>query len=186
MNAVPAFMITASLLPAVMTGAEAMASGECSSPPAHRPYPVKQFLGRDLGCRAIRRLRIALDDGERVRLQLGRVHFQILLDAAIHLLGLQRADPGVGQDQANFHVLRCKCLADHGAASRQGRGHGQESQSLVWTSEAPQFVKERNVDGCIALQPQRYLATIKNIDRVRRPCAQPRSRLLAHLGAVRP
>ena len=71
----------------------------------------EQFLDRDLGFGAVRRLGIALDERDLVGFDLIGIELEIKLHAALDLLRKLGADAGIGQDQADFYFLRRRFAA---------------------------------------------------------------------------
>ena len=66
----------------------------------------EQLLHRDLGVGAARVLDVALDQLERVRLDRVGIELEVLLHAAVDLLGELGADAGIRQVDADLHLLR--------------------------------------------------------------------------------
>ena len=103
----------------------------------------EQFLGRDLGFGAGRRLQVALDQLERVGLRLIGVELEIKLRAAFDLLRQLGADASIGQDDADLDFLRQAAWVNC-RPRRSRRRLRQRPRSFVWTSKIlPDFRKFR-------------------------------------------
>jgi hypothetical protein len=98
----------------------------------------EQFLDRGLGFAGTRKLRVALDERDRIGFDLIGIELEILFHAAVHLLSEFGTDARIGQDDADFHFLR-RCLLRHGAPGRDRKcgdsrdhsfGHEKPSQLL--------------------------------------------------------
>ena len=139
MCAVPAFMITRELL----AGGDDRRRGDRVRriDPAGSDVDVvlgQQLLHRDLGVGAARVLDVALDQLDLVGLDLVGVELEILLHAAVDLLGELGADAGERRNDADLDLLRLGQRGRHGKRGRRRENaFDHRTSSQRWCEPAP-------------------------------------------------